>query len=365
MAKRKTNGAVPAPKRGGVDDSNSNIPPSLCNCLVQCVERWQLSAPFKSPENEELWAAYYAERAALEFRHEHFWEPDGKELRKVYPSPVVEVPAAVDAAWAAVVVQDAVLLDGTTLPPMRPHALESYAAGCHSSGTPKGEYTDYRTRIRERLEATVTASSVGGADELAARVASGLFVLNYWANFEETGTDADVRTVEFTTRLYSPSGNGASLDLHWYHHYRERMTTAPEKYSTLHVFPRTLEDTNPTDPTKSFDWRKDEGQPIATLDGDRDEERVFKKFAATSKIRALRDVLFPPPTPATATEAPPRLLSLRKVFVLLARASGAHIIRGEAGWLFHGIRGRFKLESGEESDGQEDGPEDGPGCVVC
>ena len=107
MAKRKTNGAVPAPKRGGVDDSNSNIPPSLCNCLVQCVERWQLSAPFKSPENEELWAAYYAERAALEFRHEHFWEPDGKELRKVYPSPVVEVPAAVEAAWAAVVAQDA------------------------------------------------------------------------------------------------------------------------------------------------------------------------------------------------------------------------------------------------------------------
>ena len=165
MAKRKTNGAVPAPKRECVDDSST--PPSLCKSLVQCVERWQLSAPFKSPENEELWAAYYAERAALEFRHEHFWEPDGKELRRVYPSPVVEVPAAVKAAWAAVVAQDAVLLDGTTLPPMRPHASESYADDCHSSGTPKGEYTDFRTRIRERLEATVTASSVGGADELA------------------------------------------------------------------------------------------------------------------------------------------------------------------------------------------------------
>ena len=54
-----------------------------------------------------------------------------------------------------------------------------------------------------------------------------------------------MRTVEFATRLYSPAGNGASLDLHWYRHYRERMTIAPEKYSTLYVLARSLQDANP------------------------------------------------------------------------------------------------------------------------
>ena len=42
------------------------------------------------------------------------------------------------------------------------------------------------------------------------------------------------------------------------------------------------------------------------------------------------------------------------------------IVRNEGGWVYAGMRKRFELYPGEESDGEEDGPEDGPGgCVIC
>ena len=88
------------------------------------------------------------------------------------------------------------------LPLMRPHCLESYATDCHSSGTTKGQYTDFLERIRGRVRATVASTAISNSfSNIADRVGAGVYILSYWANFEESGLDAQVRTVEFATRI--------------------------------------------------------------------------------------------------------------------------------------------------------------------
>jgi len=162
-----------------------------------------------------------------------------------------------------------------------------------------------------------------------------------------------VRTVDFATRLYPPNGSGESIDLYWYRHYRSRYTIASEKYSTLHVRCRSLEDCDPRRPTRSgLSGKNSDGDALAILDGDSDERNVSKTFPLLDKLQDLRLAVF------GAVEA--KNVSPRKVFGLLARASGAHAVRKEGGWIYAGMRNRYELYPGEESDEEEDGPEDGP-----
>ena len=63
---------------------------------------------------------------------------------------------------------------------------------------------------------------------------------------------------------------------------------------------------------------------LGCLDGETDEGHVGKTFATLVPLRALGDALF----------GPCAKVSPRKIFGLLARASGAHIVNNEAGWLY-------------------------------
>jgi hypothetical protein len=238
---------------------------------------------------------------------------------------------------------------------MRPHCRESYAEDCHISGTTLGQYQDFREHIQGRIQETLSDTS--NHKQYATVTASGLYILSYWANFEESGYNADPRTVEFSTRLYSPIGNGKSIDISWYYHFRARGSIANEKYSTMYANERSLSEAEPFRPTDSFKWR-DMGKKsaLAILDGDSNEEEVYKTFASQSTLKEYRFVLF-----GEAGET----LSTRKVFGLLARAAGSRCIAKENGWAYAGMRERYELYPGETSDGEEDGDEDGPsGCVI-
>ena len=401
--------------------------------MRRCVERWNLQPPFDLESPDALWAAYYAERATLEFREANFFGEGGKEpasfprcynFQKCGETPSVlgsaggpakkcgvcskarglytRMPASVTQAWIHAVASDeglqatcrtrrvvvwTAMLSGyrtgevleslprlpeelwryvfgfvpgnPSLPPMQPHCHESYADSCHESGTTKGQFEDFAERLRERVAATLSSTrTFSGAGESAARAAAGALVLSYWVNYEDTGVGATARTIEFQTRFYAPAGTGASVDLSWYHHYRMRNTIAPEKYSTLYVKSRSLGGSCPDDPTGAFEWRgadENGAMCLACLDGDTDERQVGKTFATLVQLRALRDALF-------GTHAK---VSPRKTFGLLARASGAHIVNTEAGWLYVGMRERYELYEDEDSAGEEDGPPDGvDGCAI-
>ena len=395
--------AVEATPSGEHDNGAANA--SFCPGLRRCVEKWGLGPPYVQPDDNDKWLQYYAERSALEFRHSHYFGPDGKEPKKFQRcygygqecryakivrgedgepdrcsgckkvskdsdlKYIVETTDEVNRAWSKLVSEDeclrAVYGDKfSERPPlMGPHCTESYATDCHPSGTAKGEYDDFIDRIRERIVETVKTTTVDNAEELASRTASGLYVISYYANFEESDANADARTVEFGTRLYSPTGNGRSIDLHWYRHYRQRMTIAPEKYSNLYAIDRTLGMCNAMSPSQTdLDWRReDENRALAILDGDTNEDRVSKTFATLPQLKEMRDIIFGDDDAAVSEK-----ISTRKVFGLLARAAGAHVVRNEGGWVYAGMRKRYELYPGEESDGEEDGNEDGPGgCVVC
>ncbi|KAL3775226.1 hypothetical protein ACHAWO_007898 [Cyclotella atomus] len=135
----------------------------------------------------------------------------------------------------------------------------------------------------------------------------------------------------------------------WYRHFRSRNTIANEKYSTLHFVIREIEDCDPFRPTDSLLSRRGEDGRVL------DEDEVRKDFALLPKSNELRAVLF---------GAEESKVSPRKVFGLLARAFGAHAVRQEGGWIYAGIRKRYELYPGEESDGEEDGPENGPNCII-
>jgi hypothetical protein len=274
------------------------------------------------------------------------------------------MPEQIMQAWTQAVASDEGLQatyteDNPQLPPMQPHCHESYAADCHESGTTKGQFEDFTERLRERVVATLSSTpAFSGAGASAARISTGALILSYWVNYEEAAVGATARTIEFQTRFYSPTGTGASVDLSWRHHHRMRQTIAPEKYSTFYVKSRSLVDACPDEPTSTFEWREadvDGATSLGCLDGDTDEHQVIKSFATLVPLRALRDTLF----------GPSAKVSQRKIFGLLARASGAHIVDNEAGWLYAGMRERYELHEGEDSDGEEDGPPDGAdGCAI-
>lgn len=85
------------------------------------------------------------------------------------------------------------------------------------------------------METVQTTNLFNDEDErkvLGKAIASGLIILDYWANFEECSVDAEVRTVDFATRLYLPYGSGESVDLYWYCHCRARYTIEDENQFT-------------------------------------------------------------------------------------------------------------------------------------
>ena len=335
--------------------SGKKIDSDLCPALSKSIDKWSLLAPYSNSNDNDMWSKYYAERSALEFRHENFFVPEDKEdgddaannkkkkLKSGKALPAykrcygwgkkcengsmveggdgqparcsgcnglpknsemngyVETTEEVNQAWARLVANDEILKiiydsqSGLSCrpPAMKPHSLESYADMCHDSGTEHGEYEDFLSRIRERIEDTLKSTALGKdqAKILAKTTASGLYILNYYANFEESGTDADVRTVEFGTRLYSPIGNGKAIDLHWYRHYRQRMTIAPEKYSNIFAQSRELDDCTATRPDKTYlNWREENTRDaLALLDGDTNEDEVYKTFATLPQIYQYRE----------------------------------------------------------------------------
>ena len=363
----------------------------VCSNLRHCIKRWDLLPPYEEPNENEKWGRYYFERASLEFRRDNFFDDKGKELKQSprcygygyeckradviddrcencgkVKSSVVEITEDLEAAWIKFVEGDECLRaslgtqEKECPPRMRPHCPESYAESNHQSGTTKGQYEDFLERMQDRVRVTLSSSKLTNADQIAKLAASGLYILSYWPSYEESGVDAQVRTVEFATRLYSPTGNGSSIDLLWYYHFRTRMTIAAEKYSTLYAFIRPLEEAaRQSDSPTAIENRREEGPDshnvLAILDGDTDEDHVHKTFVTLPRLRELR----------TALGKDYNELSPRKVFAILARASGAHIAGNEAGWVYSGMRNRYELYPGEESDGEEDGPEDGPGCTIC
>jgi hypothetical protein len=317
---------------------------NTCANLRHCIERWGLRPPYAQCTDDGLWGHYYAERRALEFRHSHFHDAAGEE-RGCADAP----PEDLVVAWDDMVQHDVCLRPGTPLPRMTPHCRESFAKQCHPSGTAKGQYEEIIAHIRDRVHATLASSQL--QPDFAERAAAGCFILDFWIRFEEMEVGADAQSVEVCTRFYPPTGQGTSVDLSWWFHCNR---WRGEKFSCLHASIRSLSDAGAAVPSQStHEWRDGSSAPLAELDGDTHADdahsRTIKTFCALPRLCHLSECVAGPQPP----------ISSRKTFALLARAAGAHS-HEKAGWLFRGLRKRFELHAGEESDEEEDGAENGP-----
>lgn len=83
------------------------------------------------------------------------------------------------------------------------------------------------------------------------------------------------------------------------------------------------------------------GNELAFLEGNR-----TKRFTLLDQLQHLRLILFGP--------SKEKEVSFRKVFELLASASGSHVVRKEGGWLYAGMKKRYELYPGDECDGRYD-----------
>ena len=117
------------------------------------------------------------------------------------------------------------------LPAIIPPCSDSYAElGYHSSKTTQGVFNDYSQRIRTQIAKTLEGCSANLPDAIQQTTAKNAYILQYWVNWVD---EDEVRTVEVKTRLYSPIGNGKSVDLFWRRHFRQGMSVNGELESYL------------------------------------------------------------------------------------------------------------------------------------
>lgn len=373
----------------------ADVPDGSGLWLRRCVARWALRPPFppEAVADEGGWERYYRERALLDFRHVHLWKASGDEVDS--EEMCNELSAACKHAnsagrpkrcascgkareCVAIIAPEVRSLwyqlpenSGAIGPPiMRPFCRDSVARDCHASGTARGQYLELLESARHRVAATLASSKVENLAVLATSMQGGLYILEYWIDFEEAFPHALPRTVKLMTRLYSPTGTGASVDLFWQHHFSERrhITMKGDMHGSLHAKFRPLGDSLLQSHNlivhDSINYSSNGGSSadelcLAELHGesaeDKDSMKIWKKFASAQAMSDLADRLL------GGTHG----ISVRKMFGLLARAAGVACAAGEeGGWVYKGMRRLFELDGDEDSDGLEDGPEDGPAALV-
>jgi len=326
---------LPKMKPGvGNGESKDNITPKLPNgyseWMKKSVSRWKLQPPY-SLHTEETWRKYYQEREALEWRSEHIWQENGRDC----PGKCGD--------WYDPVKMPKWSLDWKQ-PRMKPCCAESYAE--YRDMTDREEYEELVQHIRSRVNTTIAKCS-RIPPPVAEAAAGGAYVLQYWINWEDSGRDADPRTCHFENRFYVPVGTGESYDLHYIYHLRPRFYCDGEKFSSLHVGERTIQDCDPEDPTPIKDWDPAKGCRSKKVDA-----RMVKLLIQEGKKKATRT------TQGVLREIGRRILgkegrmSERKVWALMARAGGMCAAREELNH-FKGAQKLSKLAEGEETDEQE------------
>ncbi|KAF8597266.1 hypothetical protein BDV93DRAFT_610504 [Ceratobasidium sp. AG-I] len=162
----------------------------------KCVERWCLLPPYDTSIKEKQWETYYNERSALD---------------KVNSSGADESKPIVSEE-----------LDQDTWVILRK------AAG--------------------NVAAAILGSSLDDADhkkQIAYTLMGSLYFTDLWGNDEGDGSP---REVSAKTRLYSPFGIGTSIDFFYSYHYRTRMFGAGERFSSLYVKSKTIDECNAKEP---------------------------------------------------------------------------------------------------------------------
>ena len=266
----------------------------FCANLQASIDRWDLVPPYASIDDNELWGSYYAERSILEFRHSNFFKEDGEELECIklcyepygscgWGSSIVDNDGIkrcthcngtkdfyrfvkptddLSKAWREELHKDKVLKailatrNNGKLPFLHPLSMESRPKDKpFFYGTTKEHYNDLLSRIRDRVKATVASTAMSTSlSSIARRVASGVYILHYWARFNESETE--VRVAEIVTRFYSPVGQGHSVDLCWRHTYELPESDDAPNFSVLRAVPRKLKDSNALQPMKCLGLRE-------------------------------------------------------------------------------------------------------------
>ena len=316
------------------------IPPNACDSLRASIQKYGLQPPFSRVEDDKFWGDYFLERSLLDFRHENAFDSKGKELPTKKASRNMEFPDMVQEAWKKIVTESPVIPnDKVELPGMIPPCRESYAEyGSHPSKTARGEYLDFCQIIQTQVTQTLKKTSLPAG--IKNTIGGQVYILEYWVNWE----DGDVaRTVDVKARLYSPIGNGSSVDLKWYRHFRQRFSCNGELFSSLRYGSRGT--CCPEQPCASdVDYTVLASVECANSFSEEDEE-IRYEVCRLPELKDAAEELF--------GEDYAKSVSKRKVFALLARASGAYHVGGAGSWIYKEMRDRFELSNCEESDEEE------------
>lgn len=155
-------------------------------------------------------------------------------------------------------------------------------------------------------------------------------MLTYWVNYEDGSIDARARTVQMTTRFYSPVVSGVCLDLRWEHHFRARMLIEGEWYASLTIHVREPGDVdlhNPVHTHPDLNHGHNTKRKRTTMQTDssivcivsRCGDRI--RWATRCRIRRLLQQFLGPTTPSWRSKDDPLVLEL------LYAAAGVGVVR--------------------------------------
>ncbi|KAH7345425.1 hypothetical protein B0J17DRAFT_639849 [Rhizoctonia solani] len=164
----------------------------------KCVEKWCLLPPYNRNITETQWKAYYEERSAL----------------------------------------DKINTIGST-----------------ESEIIEGEYLEENTwkvlrKAAEHVASAILSSALDDAERkksISRTLLGSLYFMSVDGSAECTG-EPEPRTLDITTRLYSPFGLGTSIDFHYDYHYRLRLHE-DERSATLNAAGRDITECDPKHPT--------------------------------------------------------------------------------------------------------------------
>ncbi|CUA70515.1 mitochondrial protein [Rhizoctonia solani] len=186
---------------------------------MKCVDRWCLLPPYDITITEEQWKAYYDERSALD-----------------------KINTVGSAESEAVIGE---YLEENTWKVLR-KAAEHIASAILTSAL---DDTERQKSIARTLLGSLYFMSVEGS--------------------AECDCEPEPRSVDTTTRLYSPFGLGTSIDFHYDYHYRMRLHE-DERSSTLNAAYRDIAECDPDNPTKCA------AEPEEPEEGDAEPIENFK-----------------------------------------------------------------------------------------
>ncbi|CAE6468878.1 unnamed protein product [Rhizoctonia solani] len=199
---------------------------------MKCVDKWCLLPPYDITITEEQWKGYYDERSALD---------------------------------------------------------KINTMGSAESEAVRGEYLEENTwkvlrKAAEHIASAILASALDDTERqksIARTLLGSLYFMSVEGSAECQG-EPEPRSVDTTTRLYSPFGLGTSIDFHYDYHYRMRLHE-DERSSTLNAAFRDIAECDPNNPAKCA------AEPEEPEDGGTEPIENFKAYTLFSGVEDFLD----------------------------------------------------------------------------